>query len=240
MQNVTSQTLSPRSSYKTHILWRIFSPSNAVSVAAAILEKVGKPNIKLQMVWTKSLLTKTWKESSRFERSLMFFPGCLSLANHGREPDAKHAQVFGHNWWVNCDTTKNNQMWLLLGVIDVPKSWRSRLDGSAGHVQIAQVPGRNEPDSAGELNYRYLLDTLESCGYQGYVGCEYKPLGECRCLWLQPILFLGEEVMSSTPPTRSSDWTQWNLARTLECLADNLVAQLGVTLSQLLCCFLLF
>lgn len=53
----------------------------------------------------------------------------------------------------------------------------------AGHVQIAQVPGRNEPDSAGELNYRYLLDTLESCGYQGYVGCEYKPQGECWCVW---------------------------------------------------------
>lgn len=45
-------------------------------------------------------------------------------------------------------------------------------------MQIAQVPGRNEPNSAGELNYSYLLDTLESCGYHGYVGCEYKPLGE--------------------------------------------------------------
>uniref|UniRef100_A0A4W6FNC9 Putative hydroxypyruvate isomerase n=1 Tax=Lates calcarifer TaxID=8187 RepID=A0A4W6FNC9_LATCA len=48
-----------------------------------------------------------------------------------------------------------------------------------GHVQIAQVPGRNEPDSAGELNYNFLFNTLENHDYQGYIGCEYKPLGEC-------------------------------------------------------------
>ena len=49
----------------------------------------------------------------------------------------------------------------------------------SGHVQVAQVPGRNEPDSAGELNYGYLFNTLESHDYQGYIGCEYKPRGEC-------------------------------------------------------------
>ena len=47
-----------------------------------------------------------------------------------------------------------------------------------GHIQIAQVPGRNEPDSAGELNYNYLFNTLENYGYLGYIGCEYKPLGQ--------------------------------------------------------------
>lgn len=46
-----------------------------------------------------------------------------------------------------------------------------------GHVQIAQVPGRNEPDSPGEVNYPYLFSLLEKLGYQGYIGCEYKPLG---------------------------------------------------------------
>uniref|UniRef100_A0A4W6ENG3 Hydroxypyruvate isomerase (putative) n=1 Tax=Lates calcarifer TaxID=8187 RepID=A0A4W6ENG3_LATCA len=45
------------------------------------------------------------------------------------------------------------------------------------HTQIAQVPGRNEPDSAGELNYNFLFNTLENHDYQGYIGCEYKPLG---------------------------------------------------------------
>lgn len=45
-------------------------------------------------------------------------------------------------------------------------------------MQVAQVPDRNEPDSAGELNYSFLFDTLERHGYQGYIGCEYKPLGK--------------------------------------------------------------
>ncbi|KAG7228909.1 hypothetical protein INR49_008687 [Caranx melampygus] len=49
-----------------------------------------------------------------------------------------------------------------------------------GHVQVAQVPGRNEPDSAGELNYRYLFNTLQMLNYQGYIGCEYKPLGSTQ------------------------------------------------------------
>merc|ERR1712012_1087978 len=46
-----------------------------------------------------------------------------------------------------------------------------------GHVQIAQVPGRGEPDSAGEVNYRNVLATLDGQGYQGWVGLEYTPVG---------------------------------------------------------------
>ncbi|XP_070765276.1 putative hydroxypyruvate isomerase [Enoplosus armatus] len=86
--------------------------------AAAILEKVGKPNIKLQM-------------------------------------DVFHWQIMDGN------LTQNIHKYFPI----------------IGHVQIAQVPGRNEPDSGGELNYGYLFNTLERHGYQGYVGCEYKPLG---------------------------------------------------------------
>ncbi|XP_028667326.1 putative hydroxypyruvate isomerase [Erpetoichthys calabaricus] len=45
-----------------------------------------------------------------------------------------------------------------------------------GHVQIAQVPHRNEPDSPGELNFSYIFSLLEGLGYQGFIGCEYKPI----------------------------------------------------------------
>lgn len=44
-----------------------------------------------------------------------------------------------------------------------------------GHVQIAQTPGRNEPDSNGEANLRYVLKEVEK-HYDGWVGCEYRPL----------------------------------------------------------------
>jgi hydroxypyruvate isomerase len=43
-----------------------------------------------------------------------------------------------------------------------------------GHVQIAGVPGRNEPD-AGELNYEYLFRVLDELKYDGWIGCEYRP-----------------------------------------------------------------
>lgn len=42
------------------------------------------------------------------------------------------------------------------------------------HIQLADNPGRNEPGT-GEINYRFLFDLLDSLGYDGYVGCEYKP-----------------------------------------------------------------
>jgi hydroxypyruvate isomerase len=47
--------------------------------------------------------------------------------------------------------------------------------GRIGHVQIADNPGRHEPGT-GEINYRFLFDLLDRLGYDGWVGCEYKPL----------------------------------------------------------------
>ncbi len=43
-----------------------------------------------------------------------------------------------------------------------------------GHVQIASVPARHEPGT-GELDDALVLRRLEALGYQGYVGCEYRP-----------------------------------------------------------------
>ncbi|XP_061744740.1 putative hydroxypyruvate isomerase [Nerophis ophidion] len=96
--------------------------------AAAILQQVGKTNIKLQM-------------------------------------DVFHWQIMDGN------LTQNIKTYLPL----------------IGHVQVAQVPGRNQPDSAGELNYDYIFTVLEELGYRGYVGCEYKPRGSTleSLAWLQ-------------------------------------------------------
>ncbi len=46
-----------------------------------------------------------------------------------------------------------------------------------GHVQIASVPSRNEPDGE-ELNWPFLFGELDRLGYDGFVGCEYRPRGE--------------------------------------------------------------
>ena len=47
------------------------------------------------------------------------------------------------------------------------------------HVQIAGVPGRHEP-VIGEINYPYLFTLFDRLGYDGWVGCEYRPEGETR------------------------------------------------------------
>uniref|UniRef100_A0A8C4J4A3 Hydroxypyruvate isomerase (putative) n=2 Tax=Dromaius novaehollandiae TaxID=8790 RepID=A0A8C4J4A3_DRONO len=92
---------------------------NTPHQAAAILEKVGRPNLKLQL-------------------------------------DIFHCQIMDGNLSRNLET-----YFPLIG-----------------HIQIAQVPGRNEPDSPGEVNFPYLFQLLESLGYTGYVGCEYAPKGD--------------------------------------------------------------
>jgi len=44
-----------------------------------------------------------------------------------------------------------------------------------GHIQIADVPGRNEPGT-GEINFDYLFRYLDAIGYEGWIGCQYNPL----------------------------------------------------------------
>ncbi|OBS70865.1 hypothetical protein A6R68_00607 [Neotoma lepida] len=87
--------------------------------AAAILQKVGRPNLQLQM-------------------------------------DIFHWQIMDGN------LTGNIREFLPI----------------VGHVQVAQVPDRGEPGSSGELDFSYLFQLLEDEGYQGFVGCEYRPRGD--------------------------------------------------------------
>ncbi len=53
----------------------------------------------------------------------------------------------------------------------------ARLLPLIGHIQIADVPARNEPGT-GELNWRFIFDRMDAVGYAGWVGCEYRPAGD--------------------------------------------------------------
>ena len=46
-----------------------------------------------------------------------------------------------------------------------------------GHVQVAGVPDRAEPDGDNEVNYAAVLKALDGIGYDGLVGLEYRPRG---------------------------------------------------------------
>ena len=76
----------------------------------------------------------------------------VGASNVGVQMDLYHAQI------VEGDLSEKLRRWL----------------PHIGHIQIAGVPHRHEPD-VGEINYLYLFDLLDELGYQGWVGCEYRP-----------------------------------------------------------------
>ena len=51
-----------------------------------------------------------------------------------------------------------------------------RLKNRIAHLQLADNPGRNEPGT-GEINYPFLFEHLDRAGYDGWIGCEYRPKG---------------------------------------------------------------
>ena len=69
---------------------------------------------------------------------------------------------------------------------DLAMKIRQYLPG-VGHMQIAGVPERHEPD-VGEVNYPYLFKLIDELGYDGWIGCEYRPRkGTSEGLgWMRP------------------------------------------------------
>lgn len=80
--------------------------------------------------------------------------GKLGLSNLRLQYDIYHRQI------LHGDVTKSLET--LMPII--------------GHVQTASVPKRNEPGT-GELDDQRIFRTLDELGYQGFVGCEYRPAG---------------------------------------------------------------
>ena len=56
---------------------------------------------------------------------------------------------------------------------DLARTIEANLAG-IGHMQLADNPGRNEPGT-GEINYPFLFGFIDGLGYDGWIGCEYKP-----------------------------------------------------------------
>lgn len=81
----------------------------------------------------------------------------LGQPNLAVQMDFYHAQIMGGDVWQTFVAHQDN----------------------IGHVQIAGVPARHEPDT-GELNYVWLFDQLDAAGYDGWVGCEYRPAGDTQ------------------------------------------------------------
>ncbi|KAM9693388.1 putative hydroxypyruvate isomerase isoform 2-T2 [Dama dama] len=150
--------------------------------AAAILQKVGRPNLQLQMVsgGEEGLL-----KGPVFSKSRDSGAGCRVSDGGNLLQDLFHWQIMDGNLTGNV-----REFMPIVGeapflasswsAMRFPLSFHSShpLHLPPEHVQVAQVPGRGEPDSPGELNFSYLFQLLEDEGYTGFVGCEYQPRGD--------------------------------------------------------------
>ncbi|WP_404478437.1 2-oxo-tetronate isomerase [Novosphingobium sp. BL-52-GroH] len=65
----------------------------------------------------------------------------------------------------------------------------ARLLPQIAHIQLADNPGRNEPGT-GEIRFDWLLSEIDRLGYAGWIGCEYRPLGDtvAGLGWAKPYL----------------------------------------------------
>ena len=69
---------------------------------------------------------------------------------------------------------------------DLSMTFKKYFD-NIGHIQIASVPARHEPDE-GEINYPHIFALLDEMGYKGWVGLEYRPRGKTEdgLGWFKP------------------------------------------------------
>lgn len=95
-------------------------------------------------------------------------PGYLLASQH--EALAIIAAVDEPNLRLQCDLY---HLQIISG--DLSRTLERDLD-RIGHVQIAGVPDRHEPD-CGEIAYPAIFALLDRLGYAGWVGCEYRPRG---------------------------------------------------------------
>jgi hydroxypyruvate isomerase len=68
-----------------------------------------------------------------------------------------------------------------------------------GHIQVAAVPDRGEPN-CGDVDIAEILHEAEMLGYSGWIGCEYLPRGdvESGLNWMQASGF-GSTGLSPSP-----------------------------------------
>ncbi|MHB8655906.1 MAG: 2-oxo-tetronate isomerase [Terriglobia bacterium] len=76
---------------------------------------------------------------------------------------------------VNAPNLKMQMDCYHMQIMEGDLAWKLRhYAPHCGHIQVAGVPDRHEPDT-GEVRYEYLFRLLDEIGYEGWVGCEYRP-----------------------------------------------------------------
>ncbi len=105
---------------------------------------------------------------------------------HTRDTLQLLEEVNHANLWLQYDIY---HMQIMEG--NLTKTIRDNLTRIA-HIQLGDNPGRHEPGT-GEINFPNLLRFIDEAGYDGWIGCEYKPAGitEDGLGWVKPYLEKG-------------------------------------------------
>ena len=80
----------------------------------------------------------------------------------------------------------------------VTTRWRE-LSPLIGHIQVADSPDRREPGT-GELCWQFLFGEIAAKGYDGWVGCEYRPSMDTASTlgWLDRFAFVPDDTKQPT------------------------------------------
>ncbi|XP_004523359.1 putative hydroxypyruvate isomerase [Ceratitis capitata] len=124
----------------------------------------------------------TYKNNLKYSSNILEKEDILGLI----EPINKYAlpSYFMNSYDTACSIIReinSNHLRLMVDIYhlqhitgNISNSFKSFKD-IIGHIQIAQVPHRHEPDVSGELDFSYIFDVIKLSGYDDWIGCEYKP-----------------------------------------------------------------
>lgn len=159
-----------RAGFDQTLAWALASGASAIHVMPGIVPETDRPAATLTMVdnlrWASERvrphgLTLLLEAINQRDKPGYFY-SCLDQSNAVREA-------------AGCDNIK-----LMFDVYHVGVAEGDALTKLAhymphiGHIQIAAVPSRAEPDE-GEIRYEVIFKEIDRLGYVGWVGCEYKP-----------------------------------------------------------------
>jgi len=191
---------------------------SGVRLALQYAQQLGCPRIHLMAGIAPTdaaplLLLRTYVRNLRWAARLALDFGCEVLIepintfdmpgyylNHQTAAHAVLAEVAAPNCKVQMDLYHCHRMQTLKGGLeDRLESLADNLHrfiptGNVAHLQIAGVPGRHEPEenagSSTAVPWQSLLVLIDSLGYSGWIGCEYRPQAgtSAGLAWARPWL----------------------------------------------------
>ncbi|KAJ8305330.1 hypothetical protein KUTeg_015875 [Tegillarca granosa] len=137
----------------------------------------------MQRHWTEGILALIEPLNTRHTAPNYFLYDIHTAVDYLKRMDHPNVKLqfdFFHIQIMDGNLTANIEKYLPY-IVHVYTNIRHLLVNSTyvvGHIQVAQVPDRGEPNLHGEINYKYIFKMLEEKGYDGYIGLEYNPRGK--------------------------------------------------------------